>query len=366
MALRFGRNPSASLEALRLYSLLDARTTPATVIADAARVNDFVRGLASGLAESLANPSRVQGFWVQSLFQAMVVGLGGIKLIKEEDVGEFFFDDSDGPGKLPDFRLVRQDGQALLVEVKSVRPKPVFGSHRLRVSDVDALHRYAELTGCRLLLAHYWSAWNVWTLADAAAFERRDGKIIVDMETALKASELGSLGDASIATVPPLTISLVADHSVPQSAALTAPGGSADVEFSVGAVELLGGGDVLEDEVERTIAGFLIRFGRWKLTEKVVVNDHMVERIDLVFAPEEPVAAQGFEVVGQLSSMYSAMYLLATQSEAGEVLGLRHNVSPGSLAGVVPDEYFERPDRILRLWKFVQLPSTSTDDEVDS
>jgi hypothetical protein len=105
MALRSGRGPSAPLEALRLYSLLDTRTTPATVIAAAERVNAFVADLASGLTESLANPSRVHGFRVQSLFQAMIVALGGVRFIKEEDVGDFFFDDVGGPIRVPDFRL---------------------------------------------------------------------------------------------------------------------------------------------------------------------------------------------------------------------------------------------------------------------
>src|SRR5947209_5575847 len=122
MVLRSGRDPSAPLEALRLYSLLDKRTTPATVIADAARVNAFVADLASGLTESLANPSRVHGLRVQSLFQAMIVGLGGVQLIKEEDVGDFFFDDNGGSVRVPDFRLIRRDGQVLLVEVKTVNP----------------------------------------------------------------------------------------------------------------------------------------------------------------------------------------------------------------------------------------------------
>jgi len=293
----------------------------------------------------------------------MIVGLGGVQLIKEEDVGDFFFDDNGGSVRVPDFRLIRRDGQVLLVEVKTVNPAQVVRPHRLRAADIDALRRYADLTGARLLLAHYWSAWNLWTLADAAVFERHDEKLIVDMETAMKASELGLLGDASIATVPPLTLSLLADPSVAQTATPGEPGGQMEIGFTIGAIELSAGGDVLTDDVERTIAWFLIQFGRWKLTEDVVINDGRLERIDLVFAPEEPVAGQGFEVVGQLSSMYSAMYMLATQTEAGEVLGLRHDVTPGMLTNLIPADYFDRPGRILRLWKFTQQPSAGTDDE---
>src|SRR5262249_13611331 len=158
------------------------------------RVTEFVDNVTSGLTESLSNPSRVHGLHVQSLFQAMVVGLGAVQLVKEEDVGEFFFDDTGGLVRVPDFRLVLGDGQHLLVEVKSVKPTPVPRPHVMREADVEALRRYADMTGARLLLAHYWSGWNLWTVAADTVFERRDGKLVVDMETALMASELGLLG----------------------------------------------------------------------------------------------------------------------------------------------------------------------------
>jgi hypothetical protein len=346
MALQSGREPSTPLEAIRLYSLLDTQTTPATVIAHAERVNRFVTDLAKGLNESLANHSRIHGLRAQTMFQGMIIGLGGVRLIKEEDIGEFFFEGTDGRVRVPDFRLVRSDGEHLLVEVKTVDPADQLGPHRLRAADVDALRRYADLTGARLLLAHYWTAWNLWTLADAAAFGVHDGKLIVDMKTAMTASELGLLGDAAIATVPPLTVSLTADPTVPPVATPHDSGPESKAAFAVGDVEL--------SDVERRIAGFLMRFGTWKLTTNVA-DDR--QRIDLVFAPEEPVLGQPFEVVGQLSSMYSAVFRLATETEDGQVLGLRHDVTPGVLADLVPSDYFDHPDRALQLWLLRVHPS---------
>lgn len=117
------------------------------------------------------------------------------------------------------------------------------------------------------------------------------------------------------------------------------------------------------DDVERAIAGFLIQFGRWKLTENVVMNDDRLERIDLVLSPEESVAGQPFHVVGQLSSMYSAIYMVATQSEGGDVSGLRHDVTPGVVGALIPADYFELPDRTLRLWKLIQQPSIGPESE---
>lgn len=358
MALRSGRDPSAPLEALRLYSLLETRSEAATVVADAERVNAFVANLSSGLTESLANPGRLHGVQTQAMFQSMIVGLGGINLIKEEDVGEFFFDDADGHVRLPDFRLVPRDGQHLLVEVKVVAPKNVRGPHRLRAVDVAALRHYAELTGARLLLAHYWSAWNLWTLADSAAFNVRDGKLIVDMETAMLASELGLLGDAIIATVPPLTFSILADESAPQQITPSDSADETEIAFRIGGVELSAGGQVLTDDIELRIAWFLIQFGGWKLTKHVSLNSDGLRRIDLAHAPEEPAPGQPFQTVGPLSSMYSAMFRLATQTEDGRVLGMRHDVTPGILTELIPSDYFDRSDRALRLWRFNLQPPT--------
>lgn len=213
----------------------------------------------------------------------MIVGLGEVKLIKEEDVGGYFFGDDSGIVKVPDFRLVRGDGQRLLVEVKGVDPKQVFRPQRIREADLDALLRYADLTGGRLLLAHYWSAWNLWTLADPSVFRRQEGKLIVDMETAMKASELRLLGDATIATVPPLVFSLIADPSAPQDLTPDDSVEAIDLAFTVGGIELLAGGEALTDDIERDIAWFLIQFGRWKLSKEAIIDGSTISHVNPCF-----------------------------------------------------------------------------------
>jgi hypothetical protein len=159
-----------------------------------------------------------------------------------------------------------------------------------------------------------------------------------------------------------LTLSLIADPTAVQTA-LKERAGETETQFTIGAVELIAGGEVLADDVERAIATFLIQFGRWKLSENVVFDDGRLHRVNIVLTPEEPVPGQSLQVVGQLSSMYSAMYMLATQSEAGEVLWLRHDVTPGMIGALIPADYFERRDRVLRLWKLIQQPSIGPESE---
>ncbi|MGA5308684.1 hypothetical protein [Micromonospora taraxaci] len=358
MTLQSGRNPSAQLEALRLFSLLDAGNSAGTLISDAERVESFVSGIASGLEESLANPSRLHGWRVQSMFEAMIVGLGDVQLVKEEDVGTYFYSSQAGDVRVPDFRLVRLDGEQLLVEVKGVDPKQVLRPQRIREADVNALQRYANLTGARLLLAHYWSAMNLWTLVDPKVFRRHNSKLVVEIERAMKESELGLLGDAMVATVAPLVLSLSADTSKIEPPTLV-ENARAGLDFKVAGVEVSAGGAVLTDAIERKIAWFLMQFGRWRFDKNVITDKGIIRRIDLVFSPKESVPGQGFDMVGQLSSMYSSLYNLSTLTEAGEVLGLRHEVTPGMLGTLIPGDYFDQPNRSLKLWKFIQQPSST-------
>jgi hypothetical protein len=51
----------------------------------------------------------------------VVVELGGARLIKDEDEGECYSED-EATVKLPDYRLVLEDGEMIMVEVKNVAP----------------------------------------------------------------------------------------------------------------------------------------------------------------------------------------------------------------------------------------------------
>lgn len=108
MALRRGRELSVGLEALNLFSRLDSPATGAnTTVRDLARRERVREMINTGLDQSLDNKGRLHGWRVQGLFEAMIVCLGGIRLIKEEDSGSYYFDDANGNVKPPDFRIVR-------------------------------------------------------------------------------------------------------------------------------------------------------------------------------------------------------------------------------------------------------------------
>lgn len=150
------------------------------------------------------------------MFESMIAHLGQVKLLKQEDIGTYYFSDIDGSTKPPDFRVVTNTEEQLLIEVKNVAPKNGEKIQRIRAVDIDEERRYAKMTGARLLIAHYWSAMNLWSLVDSSVLEP-DGKYLaLSFETALLANELAALGDHFISIPPPVSVRFIADLNLPE------------------------------------------------------------------------------------------------------------------------------------------------------
>lgn len=358
-----GRKPAGDLDALDLFSRMDVPASgTATTVPSPERRERFHNKLNATLDQSLSNPSRLHGWRVQGLFEAMIVSLGAVRMIKEEDAGRYFFDAADAV-RPADFRIITAAGEHLLVEVKGVNPSDDTKPQRIRNQDLDPLLRYAELTGARLLFAHYWSAINLWSLVDAFALARLDERRrVLNFESAMMANELGLVGDAQIGTEPPLTFSLIAD---PAGQEHDDRGARTEIRFRVGAVELASAGRVLTDLQQQKIAWFLMLHGQWLPTEQPVIEDGRLVRIDHVFRPVVPddkefaeaISDQGFALVGSLSSMYSNAYNDVTLTEDGEIRMLRHEPDPGALAALVPSDYWDnRESDALPIWRITQDP----------
>lgn len=365
MTMRKGREPAPGIEALNWLAHFDIPTPGAnTTLQDFERRQAAIDKLQVGMNESLANDARLHGWRVQNLFEAVIVSLGSVQLIKAEDTGSYYYDDCRGRIRPPDFRLVRHDGEQLLVEVKSVFQRGAFKPGiAVRAADLEEEIRYANLADARLLVAHYWSRLNLWTIVDARVLKRQGNKFALDFETAMMANEFGFLGDATIATLPPLVFSLTADPNAPQ---LTKPidDTTREVEFTIGGVELYNEGRLIEDEIEWRVAWFLLLHGPWEMETKVKESDGRIQRISYIFTPPEsggdlsdPVRRRRLAAVGTLSSMYSSFYNSITLTEGGKVSRLRHEPEPAALGNLVPPGFWDKTNRSLALWRFEQRPS---------
>lgn len=309
----------------------------------------FLSQVREPLSQALSTESTVHGWRTQSLFGSLVVALDGCELLFTVDSGDVFVDGDDV--KPADFLLVLRDGRRILVEVKTIPPGKPTGPLRLSRAEMAGLRRFANLVGAELFIAGLFTAIGEWVLVPGGAFEvDDDGRYYVDLLRAFQASEMNALGDVTLGVVPPLRLDLLPDSSRPHQVE-----SDRRAVFTVGAVELRVGDQVMVEPQERRLAMFLLWFNHWTFRQDAEVDGRTLRRVSFVCEPEEPTPEQGFEIVGSLSSMYTRWFDLVTRDEDGSVASLEMRAEPGVLPSLLPAN-FSSPR--LPLWRFTLVPQS--------
>jgi hypothetical protein len=369
VTLRRARKPSVSIEMLNLYTLIRDGAASAAGLSDPHERAKFLREIEVALDQSLADQRRLHGHWAQDLFRAVLISLDGITMIKDEDSGEFYIE-QDAPLVLPDFRVVTRAGEHLLIEVKNVgggfRPRP----QRLRAATVRAQQHYAQLTGARLLYAHYWAGNNHWSLVDARVLPLRGDHLVLDQSTAMRANELGLLGDRIIVTDSTMMLSLSSaalgpgrpDAADPVFAELPDGAdpilGALELPFELGSVEFMCNGKPLVSPDERRVAAFLFWYGGGIGTIDPEMDEQGTpQRLNITWSSP---AGPGSPNIGSfLSSMFTNRYIAQTIRSDGTVNLMRYHPDP-ELTRLIPPEYSEIPGKVLPLWVGHQFPDPET------
>lgn len=331
-----------------LMRLLDGRARHhGASIHDSATRDGFLDDIAKALNLGAASGALVHGLRTEGMFGFVAAALGQCVAVKSEDAGEFYAANPDLV--IPDYRLVTVAGQELLVEVKNHHPKSVDGDYRVKAGYMDGLRGYSRAFDTELYFAVYWSHWGIWTLTKPSVFERVGERYVLAFENAYKNSQMQMLGDALIGTTPPLTFRLIAD---PEKNRRVDEAGHAG--FTIGAVEILAGGRVLTNDLERRIAWFLMLSGDWQTAEmpaEIVDGELISTAIEL--RPEEySNHGQDFEFIGTLSKMLSRQYDSMTRDESGVAL-LTPKAHPHDLGVLIPEGF---KGENLHLWRFVLKP----------
>lgn len=334
------------IETVNLFAMLPSPQELA--ITDPSRKEAFHEWVDAGLARALQSESTLHGIRVQTMFQSMVAGFDKVVLIKQDDAGECYYN-CDEEIRPPDFRVVQSDGTSLLVETKNHYKTDPATPFSIRKADLGALSRYSSLFHTPLKLAIYWARWNTWTLNDPNVFKWGGDRGTVDLMEALSTSEMSRLGDVMVGTEYPLVLRIRAVEDRPRS---ISPEGK--VEFHMGGFEIYSGDHLVDDELERAIAFYLISYGKWQDDGPgaELDPDGLPTAILYRFKPEETHPGQGFEIIGSLSSLFSAFYNSVTL-EQSRVSNLIHYDDPSRLAPIIPPNY---KGKALRLWQFVQEP----------
>lgn len=128
----------------------------AIALNDPSLVERFVADATPKLKEALADPTLIYGSRTERLFEATVLSLGRFRLLKTEDIGRVHAADVS---RAPDFRIVLDDGEQWLVEVKNVRSQEPFKQDtRMSAAYLASLQTYADMVGTPLKLAIFWVA----------------------------------------------------------------------------------------------------------------------------------------------------------------------------------------------------------------
>jgi hypothetical protein len=304
--------------------------------------NRFINKIKSTFARAKKIPTVLYGQRTQSLFGNLLFALGKSAFIKQEDSDEFYAKDSSL--KAPDFRLILDNNQTFLVEVKNYYQTNPLRYYRFKRDYLDGLRKYARINNCGLKIAIYWRKWNLWTLVSETHI-KNDGKYCtISLFDAGKLNEMSLVGDCMIGTKVPLSIKIFADKN---KSRFIAEDGKAN--FTIADIKFYCADTWIEDKFEQQLAYYLMLFGKWLLQDPIVEreNDKIVS-IEYQFKPETITPDQGFEIIGDLSNMFSRYYNMVTAPD-GTVESIRPNREPKSMLFSIPGNY---KGKYLPLWIF--------------
>lgn len=317
---------------------------------DPATLAAFIDHVGGAVEQALTDPLLLYGKRTEAMFEALLVSLGGFKLLKAEDSGRLF---PNSGYRVPDFRVVLNDSSHWLIEVKNVyKSDPLQQRRRLfSKSHYEELAAYAEATGAKLKIAVFWARWSMWTLVSPDRLVGADGGINLDMQTAMRFNELGRLGDQTIGTRAPLRLRFAMDPF--RTSSVAADG---TVHATISEAQVFCGDEEVTDPVGLEIMWVFMQYGEWQEDgpNAIVENDRLLA-IEFRWEPIESIN-QGFEIVGTLSRMFARYYAKHTEDE-GEVVQLRAPLRPEWFAPLVRKE---KGNRSLPLWQFIQQPNFDT------
>lgn len=275
-------------------------------------LEEFGRELAGAADSFVQQPERLAGIRAEVLFRVVIMGIGSVQLLKEEDDGAVAYNGDEVA--VPDYRLVLEDGRHLLVEVKR---HEIAGdlNREFAISDrrVRALRRYAELTGAELRFAIFWEGLRKWTLCDLRAFtpgQNGERQWRIPFPRAYATNSMRDLGDYLVVIPAPLKLRIVADPSADNP--VQDAYGEKQATFTIERVELLADDFILKG-VSAKIAWRLLWYGDWH-DWPLELKEEAGQLVYVEFPVGPPVAdgstgRLGSHPVGALSDMISRCYL---------------------------------------------------------
>lgn len=343
---RLPRKPE-TFDALELYTALARQQGYRIDVPE--DLEAFHHQVSTSLKATLANPNILHGKRVEAMFAHVLGALGECRYIKQEDGGASF--SNSGKFLVPDYRVVTNTGDLLLIEVKNFHMKDFRSRYTITQAYLAKLASYAEMNRAKLKIAIYFSRINQWVLLSPEAFLVDGRRAYIDLPFAMARNEFSHLGDRMIATLPPLSMEFIGDAE--DERAIVRGDGTA--VFTIREIKMYCAGKLITDEIEKAIAFYLMRYGEWHETEMPAnIVDGRLVSFEFVSRPEEPSKEQPFQILGNLSSMVSAAFRELTVDEETGVIALDVKYDPQMFSVEIPKEY---KGGSLPLWQFALQPN---------
>ena len=316
-------------------------------------VTAFKSEMDASLAKALGDAKLLHGKRVEAMFGHVAGALGRCHFIKQEDSGAVYVDRQSDDLEIPDWSIVTNDGQRLLVEVKNFHMRDFKHKFKQTRAYLRGLQKYADMQGAELKIAIYFSRVNFWTLLSPEAFFVDGRHVWIDFPHAMARNEMALLGDRTISTLPPLELEFKGDDR--DGGALIGDEGT--VVATIRAVEMRCAKQLITDPLEQRIAFYLMRFGRWVTDVPAKVVSGRLVSWSFRCLPEEGDEfenAQEFRSVGTLSSMVSNAFREFTVNDDAAIIALDVNHDPDIFNLRIPEGY---KGEALPLWQFVLQPN---------
>ncbi len=327
---------------------------PGYRIGDQVDSDRFLEDIKSALTEAASDPIVIHGHRTEAMFMHVATSLGGCKLIRTEDAGEVYADDASL--RVPDFRVVTKSGDQFFVEVKNCYNRLPKERIRLRGDYIAALERYADVFGSSVRIAVFWAHLQQWMLVSSQHLPTGDGgRRDFNLLEGFPINEMATLGDFSVGIKPPLSMHVLADPTKPLS---EIDGEGRRVRFTIGALEFHCGGDRIHDELESTVAHYLMLNAPWQLSKDEVakLGEHGLPGVVVTKEPWgtlEDDRTLPFSMAGSLSTMISNAYANATATENG-VYRLTPKVNQQVPAALLDPDY---EGEVLQIVRMTQQPN---------
>lgn len=308
--------------------------------------NAFIDRVRCSIENSKNNDIAIFGKRAEALFAYVAGALGRTALLKQEDTGALYHTENDL--LLPDYKLILDDGNSYLVEVKNFHNKDPRAKLVVKADYYKKLQKYSVMCNIDLLFAIYFSSWNRWVLVPITAFDAKDDSFEIDFATAMAKSEMSILGDCMVGTSPDLELVLLADKK--EANKIDADGLAA---FTIREIKIYCAGNEVLDAKEKEIAFYFMRFGDWIEKEAEAIVEHgKLLGMRFIYTPESK-TEENFSLIGNLSSMISNMFKEHTMQD-GKVVAVNSPLDPERFKVFISKDY---KGKRLPLWRFIMQPN---------